>query len=99
MLGVVTIEWVREESTVLSISISKFLLSAYKDEKTKKFDTHGHPLSDASRRAFEKAGGASKGLTHCLTPGALSLACESSATWIAMSADEFDWMLRATFYR
>ena len=73
--------------------------SAYKDEKTKQFETHGHPLSNASRRAFEAASGVAKGLPHCLSPGALSLACESTATWTAMSADEFDWMLRATFYR
>lgn len=73
--------------------------TAYKDEKTKQFTTHGHPLSEASRRAYEKGGGVEKGLPYCLPPGALSLACESSATWTAMSAEEFDWMLRATFYR
>lgn len=98
MLDAATTEWVLTYCLFFFFLLLPFF-SAYKDEKTKHFTTHGHPLSDASRRAFEGSGGVEKGLPHCLSPGALSLACESAATWTAMSAEEYDWMLRATFYR
>jgi len=59
------------------------------DKKDKhQFEIFGHPMSSAVKRI---------GVT--LSAGGLALACESVDTWCAMNASEFDWMLRATFYR